>query len=376
MKFRALVAVFLVFVLSCSFLTSALALSDNEYAQMMRNAGFKKADMALSQTWKEAQKKLVKNKTALANLRKDQREWVARGRDSEAEDLMDIEGYDRLKAYTVATNLRAEYLPELAQQYLEEAGGTVKKSENKKTENKKAENKKAAPERPAAQPKNNNKNKNNKNLEYPTLGLCTGNNVRLRDNPGTGSNSKVVGRADDTDQLILLGEKNINGETWYAVDNPNDSGTVWIHGNYVDTYKGDAYGTPAFKMSLEVRMNFGLKPEKARAMLGEPNKVTHDTFFFDPAGRELKEDTYEFSGCILRYVEGRLRHVEVFEAGLNFGALSVGESREKIIEILGKSRDDEGSDSLNYEVSPIEAFLFELEDDAITRMTWDEYMDS
>ncbi len=368
MKFRSLAAAFLVFVLSCS---SALALSDNEYAQMMRNAGFKKADRALSQAWKEAQRKLVKNKTALANLRKDQREWVARGRDSEAEDLMDIEGYDRLKAYTVATNLRAEYLPELAQQYLDDAGGTVKKSENKK-----AENKKTTPERPANQPKKQTQkaNNQNQNIDYPTFGICSGNSVRLRDNPGTDSN--VIGRADKNDQLILLGERTINGDTWYHAANPNNSGTGWISGQFVNVYTGKEAGTPAFKMSMAVRAYFGIKPAKALEVLGSPDKITNDTFFFDPAGRELKEDTYEYSGCILRYVEGRLRHVEVFGTGLNFGDLLIGDSREKLIGILGKPREDENSDSLNYEITSInEAFLFELEDGAITRMTWDEYMD-
>lgn len=349
--FAAIIFIFSFSILMALMAFSVFALSDAEYTQLMKDASFAKADRALAKSWQEAQRTLMKNKTALANLRKDQREWIAQGRDAEAEDLMKIKGYGRVKAYSLATNTRAEYLPELAQKYI--GGGAAAKNTNNK---------------------NTARIQANMSEKYPTLGMCTGNGVRLRDNPWT--NSNVIGRANDMDILVLLGERKVNGDIWYAVDNPIDSGTVWISGQYIDTYKGDYSDTPAFKMSLEVRMNYGIKPEKARALFGEPDKLIKDTFFFDTAGRELREDTYEYSGFTLRYVEDRLRHVEIFGGDLKFGALSIGSTREELIKILGKPEENTDAENITYEVSPIEEFLFELEDDAIVRMTWDEYMDN
>ncbi|MBQ8691893.1 MAG: SH3 domain-containing protein [Synergistaceae bacterium] len=367
-KFGKFLLAGLLLLACCNY---AFALSDNEYAQLMKNAAFARADKALSKAWKEAQNKLAKNKTALNNLRKDQREWVRTGRDSDAEDFMDVEGYSKLKAYTVATEERAAYLPHLAQQYLEEAGGTS----NKKSQ---AESKPQAKkqEQVKTQAKAPSKSKAKAN-NYPALALCTGNSVRLRDNPGT--DSEILARADRGDVLILLKSQNVNGDLWYAADNPVDQGTVWISGQFVDVYSENNNDNLVYKTAISVRTDYGLKPEKARALHGEPNNVASDKFFSDPAGKEMQEDTLEYENLILRYVDNRLRHVEVFGTGLAFGSLLVGQSGDDIITALGEpsSKADDNL-SFTYKVSSNsnEEFLFELDEDGvITRMTWDDYID-
>ena len=356
---KFLLALSLVFV-CCA---NAFALSDNEYAQLMKNAAFKRADQALSKAWKAAQTKLSKNKNALDKLRQDQREWIKNGRDEEAEALMDDNGWSKLKAYTEATKARTEYLPKLAQEFL---GGSAKAEPKVKAQAQEPQAKK--PEQ--AQAKNNKAKVN-----YPALALCTGSSVRLRDNPGT--DSEILARADKGDMLVLLKDQSVNGDIWYAADNPVAEGTVWISGQFVDIYSNNN-GKPAYKLALDVRMNYGLKPDKARALYGEPDEVTRDKFFFDPAGKELTEEVLIYKNFELRYVENRLRHVEILKGGAAFGSLMLGQEADDVVKALGaptvRAEDDT---SFTYEVTPNESFLFEFDEDGIiTHMTWDEYMDS
>ena len=366
-KFGKFLLAGLLLLACCNY---AFALSDNEYAQLMKNAAFAKADRELSKAWKAAQTKLAKNKNALNNLRKDQREWVRTGRDEEAEALMDEEGWSKLKAYTEATKARTAYLPELAQEYLGSKRNAQAASEPK------AKAQPQVKEQVKTQAKAPSKSKAKAN-NYPALALCTGDSVRLRDNPGT--DSEILARADKGDVLILLKAQTVKGDLWYAADNPAAEGTVWISGQFVDVYSENNNDNLVYKTAISVRTDYGLKPEKARALHGEPNNVTSDKFFSDPAGKEMQEDTLEYENLILRYVDNRLRHVEVFGTGLAFGSLLVGQSGDDIITALGEpsSKADDNL-SFTYKVSSNsnEEFLFELDEDGvITRMTWDDYID-
>ena len=92
---------------------SAFALSDAEYLRMKRNSvAFSRADRKLSQVWGQLRKSLPKH--VFYQLQEYQREWIASGRDIEAQGFID-EGYSRIEAYTMATNDRAEALPRLAE---------------------------------------------------------------------------------------------------------------------------------------------------------------------------------------------------------------------------------------------------------------------
>lgn len=211
--------------------------------------------------------------------------------------------------------------------------------------------------------------------DHPTLGMCTGNDVRLRNEPSTGKGSKVIGKVNDFDMLILVGETSVDGETWYEVEHPKQGGTAWIFGKYVETDKGDAVGTLAYDMALRVRMTFGLTPQRARVLLGKAKKETTRKFWSEPAAQDFTETILEHDGFELRYVEDRLRHVEVRSGMMPFGDVRIGDAMHKVEDALGppSSRGDEG---WTYEVSPVEELLFEERDGKVTRMTWDWYMDA
>ena len=53
---------------------------------------------------------------------------------------------------------------------------------------------------------------------YPDLGFATGNGVRLRESPSTGST--ILGRVDESSMLVLLGEAKAGGKTWYRIEHP------------------------------------------------------------------------------------------------------------------------------------------------------------
>ena len=101
-------------VLTLIFLIAApaFALSDAEYLKMKRNyPKFARSDRNLTRVWNELKKDLsTKN---FKELQKNQREWIAKGRDDAANEYMDM-GYSRVEAYIAATNDRAEALPQIA----------------------------------------------------------------------------------------------------------------------------------------------------------------------------------------------------------------------------------------------------------------------
>ena len=372
--------IFTVFATLLLLAVPAFALSDAEYKELMKDKAFAKADRALTQAWGKVKNSFPNTKAgraAFERLRKDQRAWIASGRDEEAEALMDREGYPRAKAYARATEMRAGYLPDLAQQCLGEAAP-------EKAEPEKETPKKAAPERPALKPRKVERSEEEFLAEsarreaaedwadgYPDIGVCVGNSVRLREDPDT--ESGIVGRVNEGETLILLAETSVDGQRWYAVDHPTEEGTAWVFGRYIETYKGYEAGTPACNMSIQVIMNFGVTPEKARALLGKPVKARQGKFFFDPASQELSEEVLEFSNCQLQYVERHLRHVEVWKRGLAFGGVQVGDPASKLTDILGDPT-SEGDEGWDYEVDPRRHLRFELDDGKITRMTWEDYL--
>ena len=70
------------------FAASAFALSDAEYLKMKKNSpAFARADKALGQAWKEVQK--VLSKSDFNRLKNEQKKWIAKGRDDEAEAFME-----------------------------------------------------------------------------------------------------------------------------------------------------------------------------------------------------------------------------------------------------------------------------------------------
>ena len=210
--------------------------------------------------------------------------------------------------------------------------------------------------------------------DYPTLGWCTGNAVRLRDKPSTGKDSKIIGKVNDFDLLIVLGETSVDGDTWYEVEHPRQKGTAWIFGKYVATDEGDAVGTPAYDMAVRIRMTFGLTPERAKALLGKPGKESKRKFWFEPAAQDYTEVALEYPDFKLEYVQDRLRQVDVSGGMTPFGDIRVGDRMERVRDVLGPPQ-EEGDEGLSYEAGPVERLLFEERDGKVYKMTWEHYLD-
>ena len=98
----------------------ALALSDAEYLKMKKNQSFARADRKLTNTWNRLKKTLPE--FVFQELQKNQRAWIKNGRDNDAKQYIK-EGYSRVEAYTMATNDRANNLPDIAEELMQGAEG-------------------------------------------------------------------------------------------------------------------------------------------------------------------------------------------------------------------------------------------------------------
>ncbi|MBQ7156112.1 MAG: SH3 domain-containing protein [Synergistaceae bacterium] len=209
--------------------------------------------------------------------------------------------------------------------------------------------------------------------EYPALGICTGDGVRLRESPGT--SSKILGKVNAYQQLVLLGERRVKSDTWYRADNPFDDGEAWISGRYVEKRDGDA----VFRTALAVRMNFGMTPKKARMIFGRPSETERTKFFFDPAQKNYTREILTYPGFTISFTEGKITRVEVTKKGYAFGEIEIGEAMQIVLDTLGKPASSKNS-RFTYEISPVEVLTFEYKSDRdnvdrVTRMCWEEYLD-
>lgn len=92
----------------------AAGLSDAEYREMMKDRNFAEADRALNEAWARILKEGGLSKAGIKALKADQAEWVRKGRDTQARLIME-NGYAALEAYTTATGMRTEALPDLTE---------------------------------------------------------------------------------------------------------------------------------------------------------------------------------------------------------------------------------------------------------------------
>ena len=100
---RLLCALVLLLVLA----GSAFALSNKEYGRLMSNPEFARADRELNTVW-EGLKDVLTGRD-FDRVKREQRQWIANGRDKAAKRYMN-DGYSRVEAYTEATRDRIEAL--------------------------------------------------------------------------------------------------------------------------------------------------------------------------------------------------------------------------------------------------------------------------
>ena len=208
--------------------------------------------------------------------------------------------------------------------------------------------------------------------EYPAIGMCTANYVRYRDEPGTDSN--ILGRIHEYNDVILLGEKRYNGEKWYRIENPSDEGEAWVSGKYIEIYEFENVPKNVYAMKVKIMQNFGINPVKARVLLGKPQRTKNEKFYFEPAGENLRGETLQYDGCKLYYVEGSISSIEVTNSDYAFGDIHVGDSKQMVLDTMGKP-ENEDSDVWGYNITELENISFTFRDDEIITMMFEHYMD-
>lgn len=110
---RFLAVVALVLILAAP----SFALSNKEYGRLMSNESFARADRRLNQVYTDLKRSV--SKSVWRVLSEEQKQWIEWGRDEDAEAYID-DGYSRTRAYTQATNDRADYLPDRAKEIARE----------------------------------------------------------------------------------------------------------------------------------------------------------------------------------------------------------------------------------------------------------------
>ena len=104
---RILAVITLIFMLA----VPSFALSNKEYGRLMGNEAFARADRNLNRVYMHLKKNV--SRAVWRVLSDEQKEWIDWGRDEDAQSYID-KGYSRTRAYTQATNDRADYLPRRA----------------------------------------------------------------------------------------------------------------------------------------------------------------------------------------------------------------------------------------------------------------------
>ena len=105
----ALAAGLMAVILSAS---GAFALSDREYKEMLQTSPeYRRAEAELSTAWNRIRTIIKNRKEGMwpREMLDSQREWVASGRDEEAQALIN-RGMSRSEAYAKVTRARAKYL--------------------------------------------------------------------------------------------------------------------------------------------------------------------------------------------------------------------------------------------------------------------------
>ena len=201
-------------------------------------------------------------------------------------------------------------------------------------------------------------------LQFPFVALCTGDSVRIREDPGT--DGEILGKLNAGAQFVVLDEIFVDGGKWYEIDNPLAKGIAFIFAKYATPeYVGEGnMDTPAAKMAAEVRVAFGITREKAIAIHGRYKDIADG-----PGESVLIYENFE-----LHYEDNMLQSVEVNKGTMPFGDISIGDTQEKLLEILGDSI-EEPDDELEVwtaHTASGESLYFVFGDDLkIVRMSWE-----
>ncbi|MBR1486454.1 MAG: SH3 domain-containing protein, partial [Synergistaceae bacterium] len=171
---------------------------------------------------------------------------------------------------------------------------------------------------------------------FPTLGRCTGNSVRLREDPST--ESEILGKLNMNDFVVVIDKFVTDGETWYEVDHPTEVGSAFIFGKYMEAvYLENYQDNPLHKMIMNLYMTFGMTPEKALKISSRPKSQNRETVGSD----SIERVNLDYGSYRLEYLDNTLTGVNITKGKkIFYGALGneikIGSDADDVIDAFGQ----------------------------------------
>lgn len=207
---------------------------------------------------------------------------------------------------------------------------------------------------------------------FPTWGICTGDYVRMREDPDTKAAVLEPHRLHRDQRVIVLDETLTHGDTWYEIDHPSEIGTAWVFGKYIEAAMEEEYQEdPMRQLLVKLNLTFGSSPEKARALFGKPVKQKRESIGSDD---DITRVTMSWRGHDVEYLNGSLTGVSVTKGDTPFGDIRLGDSVEELEKALGRPG-DATDENWTYQPGEMDYITFRLEDGKVVEMGYQYYYD-
>lgn len=145
-------------------------------------------------------------------------------------------------------------------------------------------------------------------VAFPGIGTCTGTYVRYRKKPDT--KSKILGRINSPQNVIVISQKASKGQTWYEIESPESKSTAWVSGKYiVPLFSETTQRSELYPVAVSIMQTYGINPVKAKLNSGYN------------AETEYRHDN--------------LVCVEASKKGNSFGKIRIGDTEKKLTDTLG-----------------------------------------
>lgn len=180
---------------------------------------------------------------------------------------------------------------------------------------------------------------------FPALGVCTGSSVRYRAEAGT--ESEILGKLNAPDRVVVVGQKSVDGDVWYEIEDPAANKNGFISGAYIaPVFDETSQKKPTVKMIVKIVQRYGITPEKGKLYSGPAVKSDYNHADF------LAEVYADSKGCA-------------------FGDVQIGDNVSKLEDVLGKP-DVQSASEWEYRVGINTILSFRFKDNKITRMMYKE----
>lgn len=203
--------------------------------------------------------------------------------------------------------------------------------------------------------------------DFPAIGSCTGNHVRVREYPNL--NSEILTRLNEFDQAIVLSSRVMAGKKWYEVELPRAEGTGWVAGEFLIPLEleGDER---LINLLAKINQDFGLTPDKAKILFAGDNAIFKTEKSGD-ANKPYVITRVQHENYLINYINDDLTGAVVLDGKMRFGDIKLGDSRQRVIKILGEPSQNNNSNLIYKFDNGYNMFEFSLNDKGkVIKMTF------